>query len=318
MQNNEIINKAKEILKNKIGDLDLIIGYQKGVNPISNSPLFIKNTEDIQRFDYGFFSSQSLPQYLSYYKGKIGLVIKGCDSRAINQLIVEERVKRDDLFVLAMPCAGTINAKKVDKNLSGASIKTAKVEDSTLIVSLYDEDKDIKIPLGEVVFDKCLSCSYYEPSIMDASVGEFNKPPVATKEGYFDVSEFSSKSSDELLDFWRTEFSRCIRCYACRNACPMCYCQFNCLANTRDPKWLSERTTFEENAMFHMIRATHLMGRCTGCQECERVCPMNIPISLLFRKNNEIVENLFGYVAGKNADEQPPLLTFKKTEENIP
>lgn len=45
---------------------------------------------------------------------------------------------------------------------------------------------------------------------------------------------------------------------------------------------------------------------------------MNIPISLLFRKNDEIVERLFGYVAGKNIDEQPPLLTFKKTEENIP
>jgi ferredoxin len=97
----------------------------------------------------------------------------------------------------------------------------------------------------------------------------------------------------------------------------MCYCQFNCLANTRDPKWLSESTAFEENAMFHMIRATHLMGRCTGCQECERVCPMNIPISLLFRKNDGIIEDLFGYVAGKSAVEQPPLLTFKKTEENI-
>ncbi len=317
MQNNEIINKAKDILKDKIGDLDLIIGYQKGVNPISNSPLFMRSIEDIERFDYGHFSSQSLPQYLSYYKGKMGLVVKGCDSRAINQLIVEERLKREDIFVLALPCAGTINTKKVEKKLN-SPVRAASIADSTLIVNLYESDANINIPLSEVVFDKCLSCSYYEPAIMDTSVGEFNKPPVATKEGYFDVSEFSSKSSDELLDFWRTEFSRCIRCYACRNACPMCYCQFSCLANTRDPKWLSEKTIFEENAMFHMIRATHLMGRCTGCQECERVCPMNIPISLLFRKNDEIIEKLFGYVAGKNADEQPPLLTFRKTEENIP
>ncbi|MCL5987156.1 MAG: 4Fe-4S dicluster domain-containing protein [Actinobacteria bacterium] len=318
MLNTDLLDRTKDILKNKLDELDLIIGYQKGVNPISNSPLFIRKADDVERFEYGFFSSQSLPQYLTYYKGKIGLVVKGCDSRAINQLIVEERVRREDLFVLAMPCLGTIHPKKVERKLNGLPIRAARVEGSTLIINSYDEDKDIEVPLEEAVFDKCLSCSYHEPATMDEAAGDFEKPPIATKDGYFDVLELQSKSSDELFDFWRTEFERCIRCYACRNACPMCYCQFNCLANTRDPKWLSERTTFQENAMFHMIRATHLIGRCTGCQECERVCPMNIPISLLFRKNDEIVERLFGYVAGKNIDEQPPLLTFKKTEENIP
>ena len=53
--------------------------------------------------------------------------------------------------------------------------------------------------------------------------------------------------------------------------------------------------------MFHMIHALHLAGRCTECGECERACPMNIPLGKLKKKINMDMLELFDYVAGRQA-----------------
>ena len=54
-----------------------------------------------------------------------------------------------------------------------------------------------------------------------------------------------------------------------------------------------------------MGRAYHLAGRCVGCDECERVCPMDIPISLLNLKLAQEVDELFGYQAGLTVAPSP-------------
>jgi L-lactate utilization protein LutB len=110
---------------------------------------------------------------------------------------------------------------------------------------------------------------------------------------------------------------RCIRCYACRNACPMCVCRDHCIADTRDPHWLSQETDVQQKWMFQLIHAMHLAGRCTECGECERACPMNIPILSLRQKLNREIKELFDYEAGVDPEGVPPLLTFKVEEANI-
>jgi len=71
----------------------------------------------------------------------------------------------------------------------------------------------------------------------------------------------------------------------------------------------------EENLMWNTIRAFHLAGRCISCNECERVCPVNIPLSLLNRKLEQEVLSLFNYRAGMSSDAVAPLITFKKEEK---
>ncbi len=56
---------------------------------------------------------------------------------------------------------------------------------------------------------------------------------------------------------------------------------------------------------FHLGRAYHQAGRCVGCNECERVCPMEIPISLLNGKLAQEVEAAFGYRAGLSVVPSP-------------
>ena len=70
-----------------------------------------------------------------------------------------------------------------------------------------------------------------------------------------------------------------------------------------------------QKQFFHVMRAYHLAGRCSGCNACGEVCPMDIPLSLLNRKITREVEALFDYRTGQNAETPPPLATFLKEEE---
>jgi len=87
---------------------------------------------------------------------------------------------------------------------------------------------------------------------------------------------------------------------------------------SRDPHWLSQENATAENWMFQMIHVMHLTGRCVECGECERACPMDIPLMLLRRQMNKGVREVFGYEAGLDPQGKPPLLTFNVEEDNIP
>lgn len=58
------------------------------------------------------------------------------------------------------------------------------------------------------------------------------------------------------------------------------------------------------------MRAYHLAGRCIGCGECERVCPMGIPLTELNKKLQKDVKEIFSYTAGLSLDKKPLLAIF--------
>jgi formate dehydrogenase (coenzyme F420) beta subunit len=166
---------------------------------------------------------------------------------------------------------------------------------------------------GTTLQDHCQRCRERVPVFYDALVGE----PARVKlpaDDWSDVAELEGMTPAERLAFWCREFDRCIRCYACRQACPGCYC-FECLAEQVDPAWVSIAHGIPQKAFFHVMRAYHLAGRCVECQACDQACPMHIPLSLLNRKIAKEVEALFSYKAGGDPEIPPPLATFLKDEE---
>jgi ferredoxin len=54
-----------------------------------------------------------------------------------------------------------------------------------------------------------------------------------------------------------------------------------------------------------------------GCNECERACPKDIPLSLIHRKMAQEMEAIFSFQAGMAAV-PPPFVTILGGEEHLP
>jgi len=97
------------------------------------------------------------------------------------------------------------------------------------------------------------------------------------------LERLEKMSQSERWQFWVDELAPCFKCYACRAACPMCYCH-RCTVDVNQPQWIPVAATEIGNLEWHMMRAIHLAGRCIDCDACYNACPLAIPINLLTKK----------------------------------
>jgi len=119
--------------------------------------------------------------------------------------------------------------------------------------------------------------------------------------------ELLGKSLENRYEFWTRQFNKCIKCYGCRNVCPMCFCKDCALEQAINVRRGELPPDFP---IYHFIRAYDTIGRCIGCGECERACPMDIPLTTLYRLLRKDVKELFGYEAGLDVEKPIPLATI--------
>ncbi|MFA5295894.1 MAG: Coenzyme F420 hydrogenase/dehydrogenase, beta subunit C-terminal domain [Methanoregulaceae archaeon] len=105
------------------------------------------------------------------------------------------------------------------------------------------------------------------------------------------------------------ETSRCIKCYACIENCPICYC-VEC--STKKP-YLVTPGQVPPNFMFHLIRYAHIADSCVNCGQCEELCAMDIPNALFMHAQQVELEKMFGHVPG--VDMKLPLLALVEERE---
>jgi ferredoxin len=249
-----------------------VIGYTVGPRGTTR-PVFIRTGEDVDKLAWNQHCTHNLMRYvteqLALAKGKVAVVVKPCDSKAINVMLAENRFERDQVHVIGVGCSGVL------QSAGGNGSGTAGFQ------------------------ERCLDCQLTEPVVYDEyfSLTEDHQSAGERSGSARDVSWLESASAEQRMDFWLRQFDRCIRCYACRQACPMCDCP-TCLFERDDSLWIGSRAGTQEKRSFHLGRAYHLAGRCVGCNECERVCPMDIPISLLNQHLAAVMEAEFGHKAG--------------------
>lgn len=307
--------KLKEIINKVLPDVETVICWQEGFDKLNTTPIFITSAAQADRVVWNPLCSQNLASYLPSQKKKVAVAVKGCDSRTIVQYMQEGLIDRDNVVIIGIPCTGVVNKKKVQKAIGGEAVEDIVFSDGSVKVKTATGEKTLA--LADVWPDKCASCQWPTPVIYDHLVGDAIQSDKPAESVYADVEELEGRTLEERKAYFEKEFDKCIRCYACRNACPMCVCQDSCIAETRDPHWITQRLSLDEKIMFHMIHSVHLAGRCVECGECERVCPMEIPVAKLKKKINKEMKDLFDYTPGVNPDDKPPMYTFSVDEVKI-
>jgi ferredoxin len=124
------------------------------------------------------------------------------------------------------------------------------------------------------------------------------------------IREFEVQTPDERWEYFNKQTEKCIKCYACRNACPLCYCD-ECCVDSSQPQWFGKSTARSDTQAFHIMRTFHTAGRCVDCGACMRACPMDVDLRFLNKKIEKDVREQFSFEAGTNLEDQPPLNTFK-------
>jgi len=250
---NDIEVKLRETVKKLLSDetVGYVIGWEATRFADKTRPAFISKPEDADKLVWNKYCINSLSKYAlddRYPDKKIGICVRGCDSRAIGRLMTDKQLLRENLYLIGIPCDG----------------------------------KEM---------DLCKACAYKNPLIYDELIGELVTETPGDR--FACVTELEALASDERYAFWEKQYEKCIRCYACRNICPACNCR-ECYADQNRVGWQGKQFNTAQNQVYGLTRAYHVGDKCVECGECERVCPMDLPVMRQPKKILKDINDLFG------------------------
>ena len=163
------------------------------------------------------------------------------------------------LHIVGVPCTGMIDKRKINAMVDGEILEVTETETT---IKVRTADAETLLDKGEVLQQNCALCIHRNPVISDEMLGD----PVEEQtdvDRYADVRKIEEMGDEEKWQFFEDLLAPCIRCYACRNACPLCYCP-TCFVDESKPQWVGKGQDPIDIRTFHFLRAYHCAGRCYG------------------------------------------------------
>ncbi len=237
------------------GKVDAVLGQRN----LGGFPFpFIYTKENISDTAEDFVAGMRYPMpkiFLAMHRDNpdktFGVVVRGCEERALNEMLKWNQIEADKVVKLGYACSQT----------------------------------------------QAEACECREPYPTEVLLGD-KVDPVAKSERVAEVDELDLGAR---LDWWKSHFNRCMRCYACRDVCPVCFCK-ECSLEEPD---LIPTEMLPPDMTFHLVRAVHMAGKCIDCGMCEEICSVHIPLRVLFKKVRDIVSETFDYTPGKVDGKSP-------------
>jgi formate dehydrogenase (coenzyme F420) beta subunit len=286
----------------------------------------------------------------------VGLVMRPCEIRAFVELIKLKQGTLDDIVIISLDCLGAFGntdynsfakedpmgstrkfyehvLEKKSEAIEGVDLASAcKVcehpvsKNADINIGLYGMDYkshlivEAQTPKGEDVIATLSLEDTSEPSSRKQAIDSLVSDRTARRDDMFETVLKTTFNIEKLS----TYLAKCVNCYNCRVACPVCYCK-ECVFVTdvfdhdafQYLQWAKRKGKIKMPAdtdFFHLTRMAHIGLTCVGCGQCSNACPNDIPLMELFRTIAHHAQKEFDYEAGRSVDEPIPLSVFDDKE----
>ncbi len=329
---------VEKLLESEI--VEKVLAFGTGLDGDDLIPLFIEDRADAQKISFVSYYPSNLTRLLKDYgnkQKKIAMVLRACDARGLVELAKRNQVKRNNIYMIGIECSGVAEPNTVKENDGDIYIYA-----ETMMLGSKKKPVDLNL-----VRENCRRCEYPLPTMADIScritqdgttvsvytakgdeivaaagieAEKVEEPPaneLADRAKEWQEKQFSALKelgAEKRLTYWLRQFDKCIKCYGCRNVCPVCYCKECVLGPTRI---VVKHGEYPPERMFHLTRLAHIADSCVNCGMCTAVCPMQIPLTKLYHMLNKELGSIFNYESGMDLDAPPPLGCFSEQEATM-